>query len=81
MTTFAITLEKADTGATRALIIARDDDGSKMVADIYEADDAHLDVMWSLVADCYPGLTHVLVDGEFVDADCLSVREAAEAAL
>lgn len=79
MTNFAITLEKAGIENTRAVIIAQTETG-KYVENVFEADPENLDAMWSLIADQYPSLTNVLVDGEFVEADCLTVREAAEAA-
>ena len=79
MTNFAITLEATNTDNTRALIFAQNE-GGKYVENIFEADAENIDAMWDLISYQYPTLNCVLVDGEFIDADCLTIREAAEAA-
>ena len=75
---YAIKLEKINE-AFRATIIAKNDDGSSEVDDIFEAYDG--DVLWAHIMRTYPKLNAVLMGGEFVEPDCLTLREAAEASM
>jgi len=76
----ALTLEYPSETSIRAIIIDLDADGDgtghQSVRDIAECDTE--DGLWVWIADNYPNLNTVLVDGEPVAADCLTLREAAE---
>lgn len=76
----ALILEAVGEDKTRAIIIDVSEPGRFFVANIFEADAANLDALWALVADQHPNLNAVLTpDGEIIEADCLTLREAAEA--
>lgn len=76
--TYAIKLEKFDE-AFRATIMTKSDDGFPYVVDVFEAEQS--DPLWANIHRFYHNLNAVFVDGEFVEPDCLTVREAAEAAM
>lgn len=76
----ALILEAAGEDKTRAVIIDVTEPGRFFVANIFEADAANIDALWSLIADLHPNLNAVRTpDGEIIEADCLTLREAAEA--
>lgn len=79
MTKFAVILEPA-ADLTRAVVIDVTEAGKFFVENVFEADAPNLDAMWALVEAKYPTLNAVMVNGSVVEADGLTVREAAEAA-
>lgn len=63
---------------TRLILFDVDEDtGMKLVEDIMECDCEHS--LWHHLHERHPGIGHVMVDGEPVESDCLTLREAAEA--
>ena len=75
-----IKYERTDSAAMRIITIEFSADGHAYVADIFESADH--DSLWEFWAERFPNVNCVYVgDGQIEEADCLTVREAAEAAL
>ena len=78
MNTLAISLESTGENV-RAIILEQDAAGKRWVVEIYESSPSLVDDLWSHISYKHPTLTHVAMDGVWEEADCLTVREAAEA--
>jgi len=77
--TNALTYELTDENAHRVTVYVREvGDTYNEICDIFESDCP--DTVWDVIALQYPNVNAVLVGNDFIDADCLSIREAAEAA-
>lgn len=75
---FGLLLEPGtDPDSVRFVILERHDDGTTTVESVYEATD--VENAWDLTREYYPGIDHVVIGADFVEVDCLSLREAVEA--
>ena len=77
---FALKLVTECEGFVRAIVFQKDENGFKSVADIAECEDLAELCGWFM--DNWSSRCHYVIVGprqEFVDPDCLSVWEAAEA--
>jgi hypothetical protein len=77
--TMALLLEPgSDEGTTRFIVLSRENEfRPTLIENIYETDEP--DDAWELLSEYYPDLSHVVLGTDFVEADCLSLREAVEA--
>lgn len=74
-----IKYERSSGDVMRIITIEFSADGNAYVADIFESSD--LDALWQFWGERFPHVSHVYVsEGYIEEADCLTVREAAEAA-
>lgn len=73
-----IKYERGDGDVMRIITIEFSAEGNAYVADIFESSD--LDALWQFWGERFPHVSHVYVgEGRVEEADCLTVREAAEA--
>lgn len=75
-----IVYERAGENSKRIISFDYNEDGTKYVADILESDDD--DLLWEVFAERFPTVTHLRTGWDTIEeADCLTLREAAEAVL
>ena len=74
--------ELTKSGEYRFILLEEDEDTEhKSVFNIFETVDKNENDVWSVISDIMNDYTGcAIVDGDFVEPDCLTLREAVEAA-
>ena len=84
MIKYGIFLEKLKKSEEVRLIVVCNQDDHLSVDNIFSVNEDCCDEAWAIVYENYPNMNQVICDtiyGEWVEADCLTLREAAEVAM